>query len=51
MNTELKIVEELFALNVIGTINLTQAVLPHMINRGAGHIVVVGSVAGKIGRI
>ncbi|XP_029643056.1 dehydrogenase/reductase SDR family member 7 [Octopus sinensis] len=36
-------------LNVLGTLSLTKNVLPHMINRGEGHIVVMGAVEGKIG--
>ena len=48
-NTERKVDQELFEINVMGTILLTKAVLPHMIERKTGHIVVVSSVAGKIG--
>ena len=36
-------------LNVVGTISLTKAVLPHMIERHQGQIVVVSSTSGKIG--
>jgi len=35
--------------NFFGTIGLTKALLPSMIERGSGHIVVVTSVAGKLG--
>ncbi|GAB1601426.1 dehydrogenase/reductase SDR family member 7-like [Argonauta hians] len=36
-------------LNVLGTLSLTKNVLPHMINRGEGHIVLMSAVEGKIG--
>jgi len=35
--------------NFFGTIGLTKALLPSMINRKSGHIVVISSVAGKLG--
>lgn len=41
----------MFATNVTGLINMTQAVLPMMLNRrngeGAGDIINVGSIAGR----
>ncbi|CAB4024962.1 dehydrogenase reductase SDR family member 7-like, partial [Paramuricea clavata] len=49
INTEFKVDQELFELNVLGTISLTKVVLPHMIERHAGHIVVVSSLTGKLG--
>ncbi|EDO43014.1 predicted protein [Nematostella vectensis] len=36
-------------LNFLAVVSLTKAVLPHMIERKNGHIVVTSSVAGKIG--
>ena len=42
-------VRELFELNVLALIDLTQRVLPQMLERGHGHIVNVGSVAGFVG--
>ena len=47
--TSLEVDRALLDLNVVGTISLTKAVLPHMIERHEGQIVVVSSVAGKIG--
>ena len=41
----------LLDLNVVGPISLTKAVLPHMIERREGQIVVVSSIAGKTGNV
>ncbi|MGH9062903.1 MAG: SDR family NAD(P)-dependent oxidoreductase [Acidimicrobiales bacterium] len=41
-------VRQLFEVNVIGLIDLTQRVLPAMLERRRGHIVNVGSVAGWV---
>ena len=40
---------DLFELNVLALIDLTQRVLPGMLERGHGHIVNVGSIAGYVG--
>lgn len=34
--------------NVIGTMNGIRAALPHMLDRGTGHIVVIASVSGRV---
>ena len=47
--TSLEVDRALLDLNVVGTISLTKAVLPHMIERHEGQIVVVSSILGKIG--
>ncbi|XP_068746520.1 dehydrogenase/reductase SDR family member 7-like [Montipora capricornis] len=47
--TPVEIDRVLFDINVIGTISLTKAVLPNMIQQQKGHIVVVSSVVGKYG--
>ena len=47
--TSLEVDRALLDLNVVGTISLTKAVLPHMIERHEGQIVVVSSTSGKIG--
>ncbi len=39
----------ILATNLVGTIQVTQAVLPHMIRAGGGRIVNLGSLAGKEG--
>lgn len=40
--------KDTFAINVMGTIHLTRLLVPSMIDRGGGNIVVVSSAAGKI---
>ncbi|XP_058953898.1 dehydrogenase/reductase SDR family member 7 [Pocillopora verrucosa] len=47
--TPLEVDKAVFDLNVFGTISLTKAVLPHMIEWKQGQIVVVSSVLGKMG--
>lgn len=42
-------IDELVAVNLLGPILLTRAVLPGMLERGAGAIVTVASVAGHVG--
>ena len=41
--------ERTYALNVKGTFNSTQAIIPHMLENGAGVIVNIASVAAKVG--
>lgn len=43
------ILAELFETNVRAPIELTAAVLPGMVQRGSGHLVFVGSIAGALG--
>ncbi|XP_078358032.1 dehydrogenase/reductase SDR family member 7-like [Oculina patagonica] len=47
--TPLEVDRALLDLNLVGTISLTKAVLPHMIERHEGQIVVVSSLLGKLG--
>jgi len=49
--TSLEVDRALLDLNVVGPISLTKAVLPCMIERHEGQIVVVSSIGGKIGNI
>ncbi|BFZ07740.1 hypothetical protein BsWGS_10779 [Bradybaena similaris] len=49
MEVELDVDRLLFELNVLGPVSLTQQVLPHMIQRRQGQIVVISSLVGKIG--
>ncbi len=41
--------DRLFAVNVVAPMTLTRALLPHMLARGRGRIVNVGSIFGSIG--
>ena len=36
----------MYEVNVLGTMRMTQALLPALVRSGAGHLVIVGSVAG-----
>jgi short-subunit dehydrogenase len=47
----LEVEQAMLELNTLAVISLTKAVLPHMVKRKTGHIVVTSSVAGKIGKI
>ncbi len=41
-------VRRLFEVNVFGTLAITQAVLPQMVKRGSGRIIIVSSIAGVV---
>ena len=45
---ESSVVDQMFALNTIGPIKLTQAVLPYLLKRGKGRLVVIASMAAKV---
>jgi len=47
----LNVERAMFDLNTMAVISLTKAVLPHMVKRKSGHIIVTSSVAGKIGNV
>lgn len=49
LEAELDSVRNLMEINFFGTIALTKAVVPGMIERSHGHVVVTSSVMGKIG--
>ena len=49
VDTSMDVYRQLFEVDVLGQIALTQAVLPLMLEQGKGHIAVTSSVAGKIG--
>jgi len=47
--TDLETVRKIMEVNYFGSVGLTREVIPHMIAKKSGHIVVTSSVAGKIG--
>ena len=47
METDMAVVRRLFEINFFGTVALTKAVLPAMLARRAGRVVVVSSLVGK----
>ena len=49
LDTELSVDKAVLELNTIGTVSLTKTVLPHMMDRGSGSLVVMSSVSGIIG--
>lgn len=49
LDTDMQVYRTMFELNVLGQIALTKAVLPVMVEQGAGHLLVTSSVAGKVG--
>ena len=49
--TPLEIDRALLELNLVGTISITKAVLPYMLQQQGGDIVVVSSVVGKMGKV
>ena len=49
IETDLSVDRQLMEVNYFGTVALTKAVLPRMIARKQGHIVVVSSLVGKFG--
>lgn len=49
VETEMSVVRRIMEVNFFGTIQLTKAVLPYMLRRQQGHIVVVSSLVGKFG--
>jgi short-subunit dehydrogenase len=49
LETEWGLIRETIEVNLLAPIELTRLVLPHMLARGAGHIVNVASIGGKSG--
>ncbi|XP_050406980.2 dehydrogenase/reductase SDR family member 7 isoform X2 [Patella vulgata] len=49
IETDIEVDRQMFELNVLGTLSLTKAVLPKMVEQKSGHIVVISSAAGKLG--
>lgn len=46
-DTSMEVYERLFQVNVLGTIAMTKAVLPYMLEQQSGHIAVISSLTGK----
>lgn len=49
VDTKLEVTQKVMDINFMGSVALTKAVLPSMIERKSGHIVVTSSVMGKFG--
>jgi dehydrogenase/reductase SDR family member 7B len=49
LDTTMQVVRELFEVNFFGTVAVTRGILPWMISKGGGHVVVISSMAGKFG--
>jgi short-subunit dehydrogenase len=49
LNTKEEVLRKVMDINFFGTVALTKAILPSMIERKSGHIVVTSSVMGKFG--
>lgn len=49
LESEMEVYRRLMEVNYFGAVGLTKEVLPHMVERKSGHIIVTSSVAGKIG--
>jgi dehydrogenase/reductase SDR family member 7B len=47
--TQMDVIRQVMEINFFGTIHLTRQVLPYMIEKKRGHIVVMSSVVGKFG--
>ena len=48
-DTHLSVDRQLIEVNLLGTIALSKALLPHFLERGGGHYVVLSSLMGKFG--
>ncbi|MFK7937376.1 MAG: SDR family NAD(P)-dependent oxidoreductase, partial [Saprospiraceae bacterium] len=49
VDTEMHVIDRVMQVNFYGAVAMTKAVLPQMIARGNGHIVVISSLVGKFG--
>lgn len=49
IDTAFEVYERIVGVDLLAPIALTQALLPHLISRGAGQLVMISSVAGKAG--
>ena len=51
LETDLDVDMSVMNINVLGTVSLTKAVLPHMVQSQNGQIVVLSSASGKCGKL
>ncbi len=49
LDTDIQVDRDLFEVNFFGSVMVTKAILPWMISKGGGHIIVLSSMAGKYG--
>jgi len=49
LETTISVDRDLFEVNYFGAVAVTKCILPWMISRGGGHVVVISSMAGKYG--
>lgn len=49
VETDFSVYEKIVAVDLMAPIALTQAMLPHFVTRGSGQLVMISSVAGKVG--
>jgi len=47
--TPIELDRKIMEINYFGPVALTKSIIPHMINKGGGHIVVTSSISGKFG--
>lgn len=48
-DTEFSVYQKIVEVDLLAPIALTQKLLPHLLGRGSGHVVMISSVAGKAG--
>ena len=49
VETAFSVYKDLMDINFFAPVKLTQLILPHMVERGGGHIAITSSVAGRVG--
>lgn len=49
LDTDIKVAQRIMDINFWGSVALTQAILPDMLSKQSGHIVIISSLVGKFG--